>query len=127
MITRRTRRVLSALLTAGALVVVTAGPARAQSDDELVGTQYPSGLSLAETLLIFVGIPALIFGVVAALVFATAGNREPRLREGQGQGWWAEPEYFSAEGAASADAAPAITQGEPAASDDETGGSSARW
>ena len=126
MITRRSRRVLSVAASAGVLVLATAGPARAETPEEQVGTQYPSDLSFAETLGLFVGIPVLLFAVIAALVYATAGNREPRLREGQGQGWWAEPEYFSAnDGAAAVKEAPA--QGELPSGDDASGGSSARW
>jgi hypothetical protein len=129
-ITRSSRRALSIAATAVVLAVtatVTAGSAAAIDEtDSTVGTQQPSGLSLAETLLLFVGVPALIFAVSAALVYATAGKNEPRLREGQG--WWAEPEYFSVTGPADAAELPAgQAPGALTAGDDEGGGSSARW
>ena len=131
MITRTLRRSLPvaaavAVATTAALLL-TAGPAAAAEVEQGVGEQTASGLSLAEILMYFVGIPLLVFAVCAALVFAGAGNREPRLREGQG--WWSQPEYFSGDTAEArvADVPASASAGELTTGDDKTGGSGARW
>ena len=102
-----------------AVLAVSALPASAA---EGLGEDKPSGLSALDTVLIFVGIPVLVFAVVIALVYATSRNTEPRLREGQS--WWTEPDYNTREsigvqqtGAAS-DGAARTTDG---------GGTSATW
>jgi hypothetical protein len=44
------------------------------------------------TLLVFVGIPALVIAVVALLVFASSIARGPRYRPGLS--WWAPPVWI---------------------------------
>jgi hypothetical protein len=128
-ITRTLRRSLSAatavVVTTTAGLLQTAGPAAAADVEQGVGEQTASGLSLAEILMFFVGIPLLVFAGCAALVYASAGNREPRLREGQG--WWSQPEYFSGDTAEARVAATSAPAGELTTGDDKTGGSGARW
>lgn len=76
------------------------------------------GLSVLQTVLIFVGIPALLFVVITLLVVAPSMARGPRYRPGLG--WWAAPVWFN--GPDDADTAVrtaiATTGG---------GGASARW
>ena len=105
-----------------ALAVVGLGALPASAAEGL-GYRQPSGLTPLETVLIFVGVPALIFAIVYALVYATSRNTEPRLREGQS--WWTEPDYNTREsigvqqtGAAASDGAARTTDG---------GGTSATW
>lgn len=82
------------------------------------GQQTGGGLSPLQTLLIYVGIPALLFVVIVLLVSAPSVARGPRYRPGLG--WWAAPVWFN--GPEDADAAvrtaTATTGG---------GGASARW
>jgi hypothetical protein len=100
-----------------ALLLLPAWPALAAShpDD---GSEPGSGLSVLQTLLIFVGIPAAIFALVVVLVSAPSAVRGPRYRPGLG--WWAAPVWFN--GPEDADlavrSATATTGG---------GGASARW
>jgi hypothetical protein len=86
-----------------------------------------------QTLLVFVGIPALIIAVVSLLVFAPSIAKGPRYRPGLS--WWAPPVWVggpsaavdapqleagaagSAAGAGAGAPAPALT----------TGGASASW
>ena len=88
---------------------------RTHPDD---GGESGAGLSVIETLLIFVGIPAALFLAVVILVNASSRARGPRYRPGLG--WWAAPIWFN--GPDDADAAvrtaTATTGG---------GGASARW
>jgi hypothetical protein len=105
------------VLAATALVLVSAGPAAALRDD---GEQSGSGLSVAQTLLIFVGIPLAVIVVVWILVSAPAKARGPRYRPGLG--WWAAPVWFN--GPANADAAVRSAVPTPIK---EGGGASARW
>jgi hypothetical protein len=100
-----------------ALVLLSSTPAFAASNPD-DGGESGSGLSVIETLLIFVGIPAAVFVAVVILVNATSTARGPRYRPGLG--WWAAPIWFN--GPDDADAAvrtaTATTGG---------GGASARW
>ena len=105
--------VLLATLAAG--TPAYAATLAAHSDD---GQQPGGGLSVVQTLLIFVGIPAAIFVAIVLLVSAPGMARGPRYRPGLG--WWAAPVWFN--GPDDADAAvrtaTATTGG---------GGASARW
>lgn len=49
-------------------------------------------MSIVETTLVFVGIPAAVFLVVAALVFGGAAARTPRYRPGGA--WQFEPVWY---------------------------------
>ena len=94
-------------------VAVLAG-ARPYDDGE-VPTE---GISDLAALLIYVGIPALLFLVIALLVMAPSMARGPRYRPGLG--WWAAPVWFN--GPDEADAA--VRRATPTT---EGGGASARW
>jgi hypothetical protein len=90
-----------------------------------------------ETLLIFVGIPALVIAVVWLLVFAPSIAKGPRYRPGLS--WWAPPVWVG--GPSTADPAVARqlttgtgtgtgqpTSGEPGpGTAKSTGGASASW
>lgn len=82
------------------------------------GQEAGSGLSVLQTLLIFVGIPAVLFVAIAVLVSAPATARGPRYRPGLG--WWAAPVWFN--GPADAD-----TALRKASATNGGGGASARW
>jgi hypothetical protein len=49
-------------------------------------------VSIVQTLLVFVGIPALVFGLLAALVLAPGSARTPRYRPGEA--WDYEPVWY---------------------------------
>jgi hypothetical protein len=112
-----------ALLTATtALLVLPATPAAAATvlavarDD---GDDPGPGLSVIQTLGIYVGIPVLLFVVIAVLVAAPAAARGPRYRPGLG--WWAAPVWFNGPD----DAERAVR--DAAGSTGQGGGASARW
>ena len=82
------------------------------------GSQSGPGLSVLQTVLIFVGIPAGLFVLIALLVTAPSIARGPRYRPGLG--WWAAPVWFNGpDDADSAVRSAAATAG--------GGGASARW
>ena len=103
------------LTTLAASAPAYAATYAANTDD---GQQTGSGLSVLQTLLIFVGIPAALFVAIVVLVSAPSMARGPRYRPGLG--WWAAPVWFNgpddADGAVRR--ATATTGG---------GGASARW
>jgi hypothetical protein len=103
-----------------ALLVLPATPAAAAllatPDD---GEDTGPGLSVLQTLGIFVGIPVLLFVVIAVLVSAPSAARGPRYRPGLG--WWAAPVWFNGPD----DAERAVR--ESAGSAGQGGGASARW
>ena len=115
--TARTALRTATVAVTTALVLVSSTPAFAAThpDD---GQESGAGLTVIETLLIFVGIPAALFLTIVILVNASARARGPRYRPGLG--WWAAPIWFN--GPDDADAAvrtaTATTGG---------GGASARW
>ena len=117
MTARTALRTAATVAVATALVSLSSTPAFAAThpDD---GGEPGAGLSVIETLLIFVGIPAAMFIAVVILVNASSRARGPRYRPGLG--WWAAPIWFN--GPDDADVAvrtaTATTGG---------GGASARW
>ena len=76
------------------------------------------GISDLAALLVYVGIPALLFLVIAVLVLAPSMARGPRYRPGLG--WWAAPVWFNGPD----DADSAVRH---ATATTEGGGASARW
>lgn len=110
-----------AATTAVAATVVLAGsPASisvAASGPD-AGSEPGAGFSIVETLFFFVGIPLLLFAVIAVLVTVTSTSRGPRYRPGLG--WWAAPVWFN--GPADPDAAIRQATGTTGG-----GGASARW
>jgi hypothetical protein len=95
--------------------IISALQAAQQLDDGEVAGQ---GLSAIETLLIYLGAPALLFLVIALLVMAPSISRGPRYRPGLG--WWAAPVWFN--GPDDADAV--VRHASPTT---DGGGTSARW
>lgn len=95
--------------------LISALQAAQQLDD---GEVSGKGLTALETLLIYVGIPALLFLVIALLAIAPSMARGPRYRPGLG--WWAAPVWFN--GPDDADAA--VRHATPT---QDGGGTSARW
>ena len=97
------------------LLLATAGPALAVPDD---GSDTGPGLSVLETLLWFVALPAGIFLAIVVLVSAPSMARGPRYRPGLG--WWAAPVWFNGPD----DADTAVRKASATAGG---GGASARW
>ena len=96
--------------------ILSALQAAQQLDDGEVSAE--GGLTALQTLLIYVGAPALLFLVIALLVMAPSMARGPRYRPGLG--WWAAPVWFN--GPDDADAA--VRHATPTT---DGGGTSARW
>lgn len=99
-----------------ALVLLPAVAARASDVDD--GSEAGDGLSVIETLLYFVALPAALFVVIAVLVSAPSMARGPRYRPGLG--WWAAPVWFNGPD----DPDTAVRQ---AVATSAGGGASARW
>ena len=108
---------LAATSAAVLLASLLAGsPAYAANVDD--GQQTGEGLSVLQTLLVFVGIPAALFVAIVLLVSAPSAARGPRYRPGLG--WWAAPVWFNGPD----DADPAVRTATATAGG---GGASARW
>jgi hypothetical protein len=117
----RTALRTAALMATTAFLVLSATPAFATAPSNTFddGDQPGAGLTVLETLLIFVGIPALLFVVIVVLVSAPSAARGPRYRPGLG--WWAAPIWFNGPD----DAERAVR--EAAGTNSHGGGASARW
>ena len=115
---------MTAAALVGVVLVLTSLPASA---DEGLGEPRGSGLSALDTVLLFFGIPALVFAVVIALVYGLSRNNEPRLREGQS--WWTEPDYNTRESIGIQDHSADAPSAEPRPTNGTTdgGGTGARW
>lgn len=108
---------LGAVISAAALSILTATPARALDDGEIPG----KGASAIETLLTFVVAPGALFVLIALLVYAPSMSRGPRYRPSVG--WWAAPIWFNGpEGSENIDAT--VRAATPTL---DGGGASARW
>lgn len=96
----------------------------ARPDD---GEQRGPGLSVLQTLGLYVGIPLPIVLVVMLLTFAPSGARGPRYRPGLT--WWAEPVWIGGpiDEQRAVDTAGELTAGAAAARLEPTGGARARW
>jgi F0F1-type ATP synthase membrane subunit c/vacuolar-type H+-ATPase subunit K len=117
----RGRTALRASVAAAALLgagLAQAAPASAQVLDD--GEQPGQGLSAITTILVFVGIPAALFVLIAVLTLAPSMARGPRYRPGLG--WWAAPVWFN--GPEDADRAVRTAAAHPTT---DGGGASARW
>jgi len=75
-ITRRALAVAAVPLSTPVVLAVAASPAAAQGNE--TATDPGPGLTVAETLGIFVGIPALIIAVIYLLVYGLSSRRGPR-------------------------------------------------
>jgi hypothetical protein len=120
MISRRAgvRRALCAALVVAVAGVAGAAPAAAVYRDD--GDNPGPGFSLLETLGWFAGLPLLVIGVVAALIYGRSSARGPRYRPGLG--WWSAPVWFNGPDEGRSGGATVMT-GSPTAG----GGASARW
>nr|AHE14612.1 hypothetical protein asmbl_4 [uncultured bacterium] len=84
-------------------------------------------LSTAATLLIFIGIPILLFAVIAVLVALPSLLRGPKYRPGAQ--WAAEPVWYGGPGARASEELTAVPATNLASTQpsEEVGGASARW
>ncbi|WP_228555460.1 aa3-type cytochrome oxidase subunit CtaJ [Catenulispora pinisilvae] len=128
----RTRRALRAA-TLGSLAAVPlllASPAFALHRD--AGDDPGPGMSAVATILVYIGIPAAIFCVIALLVLAPSIARGNRYRPHQ-LSWWAAPVWFGGPRDERGDTAERALTGTSlkeltAYSEAQTeGGASARW
>jgi hypothetical protein len=88
--------------------------------------QDPPPMSTLHALLLFVGVPALIVGVITLMVIAPSLARGPRYRPGQE--WDAQPEWIGGSSEiASTSTNQQLTTGHPSDVSSEQGGASARW
>jgi hypothetical protein len=116
-VTARTALRSATVAVTTALVLLSSTPAFAAANPDDGGESGP-GLSVLETLLIFVGIPAALFLAIVVLVSAPSRARGPRYRPGLG--WWAAPVWFNGPD----DADTAVRTASATAGG---GGASARW
>jgi hypothetical protein len=121
-VTVRTASRAAVLTATTTLLVLTATPAFAAATilaDRDDGDDPGGGLSVLQTIGIFVGIPLALFVIIAVLFAAPGLARGPRYRPGVG--WWAAPVWFNGPDEAERavrDTTAATTEG---------GGASARW
>lgn len=132
MFSRTTRLVITVLCPV--VAVATASPAGATPPTTW---PEPEPLSKLDAILIFVGIPAGLFVVIALLVMAPSVAKGPRYRPGLS--WWANPEWFGGpavegesrpaleSGRSERGGATAVTQVALTEADTSEGGASARW
>jgi hypothetical protein len=98
------------------LVGVLASPAFA-AEHRYEGDDPGPGLTAAQTLGIFVGIPVLIIAFIYVVVYASTGSRGPRYRPGVA--WRGDPRWWGGPSEAGAVDAASPTQG--------GGGARAHW
>ncbi len=119
------------------LAAALAGPALA---DSVPNTAYDAGpgLTVSETLGLYVGIPLLVIAIVYALVYALTGRRGPRYPAGGPwtavEQWFGDRPKAEADGAAahpgagdSADPAGPADSADVSARADGEGGARGRW
>lgn len=111
---RRLRRT-SVVLLAGALVVAAGGPAGA---DVPAGWSDPAPVDPVEAVLVFVGIPLLLFAVITVLVLLPGLIKGERFTPG---GHATEDQWFGGPSKGTA-ALPA-----PDTEESKAGGASGRW
>jgi hypothetical protein len=99
------------------MLTALASPVLASGDAE-GGSSPGPGLTIGETVLIFVITPLVIVGVIWLAVVGASWARTPRYRPGMT--WWADPVWVNGP------AAPGDTAA-PAALEQEVGGARARW
>ncbi|ACU76165.1 conserved hypothetical protein [Catenulispora acidiphila DSM 44928] len=89
----RTRRALrtATLGSLAAVPLLLASPAFALHRD--AGDDPGQGMSAVATILVYIGIPAAVFCVIALLVLAPSIARGNRYRPHQ-LSWWASPVWF---------------------------------
>jgi len=128
----RTRRALrtATLGSLAAVPLLLASPAFALHRD--AGDDPGPGMSAVATILVYIGIPAAIFCVIALLVLAPSIARGNRYRPHQ-LSWWAAPIWFGGPRDEHGEAADRALTGTSlkeltAYSEAQTeGGASARW
>jgi hypothetical protein len=104
------------------MVTALSSPVLASGDAE-AGSSPGPGLTIAETVLLFVITPLVIVGVIWLAVVGASWARTPRYRPGMT--WWADPVWVNGP---RADVEIDIEPGhEPAALEQEVGGARARW
>ncbi len=131
----RTTLRVTAVLAPTAITLGGMAPAVA---DRPITWPDPEPMSTLHALLLYVGVPAGLFVLIALLVMAPSVTKGPRYRPGLS--WWATPEWFGGPPARHSDDRPALERGpsSPAGAtaisqvelSDATlteGGASARW
>jgi hypothetical protein len=88
----RAARLGAAVAGAVATLVLTTAPALAVVRDD--GTDPGQSLGWIPALLIFIGIPVLLYVVIGSLVALPGLARQPRYRPNRG-GWNYAPQWFS--------------------------------
>ena len=121
--TTRLRAALAALLALAASVGI-AGPAFATDapTDPPVMDQSPTVMSTGQAVLVFVGIPLLVVGLVWLIVSAPGWTRSGRSSDAEA--WTGDPLVIDAPSGAESASALTSTEG---AVDGASGGTSARW
>lgn len=126
--TARTALRAAVLTATTALLVLPTTPALAATvlAGRGDGVDLAGGLSILQTLGIFVGIPLAMFVGIAVIVAVPAIARGPRYRPGVG--WWAAPVWFNGpENPDEAVRAPGGSGQSGQSVTAEGGGTSARW
>jgi hypothetical protein len=82
----------AAVVLAGVSTIVLLGAPAFAAVREASAEDPGPGLTVPETLGIFVGIPALIIGVIWVLVYSLTGRKAGRYRPGVA--WRAEPQWW---------------------------------
>ena len=120
--TTRTRAALAVLLALGFSSLLV-GPAFAAdgTQDPPVMDQSPAVMSTGQAVLVFLGIPLLVVGLVWLIVSAPGWTRSGRVTDADA--WSGDPLVIDS----SASSASAALPSAESAVDDVTGGTSARW
>ncbi len=115
----RTAQAVSTAAVSAACLLLLAGPAFAQTVGEREGEDRGTGLALAETIALYVLVPALAMAVIGGLAWL------PYLRDGAryrpGRGWDAPPVWF----AGPADPVEALASAQ--VGDEQRGGAHGSW
>lgn len=91
---RSAARLVAPAIPAALTVLLTAGPALADNPiGPADGAQPGPGISAAQTLLLYVLIPAAIFAVISLLAWLSMSTRGARYRPAKG--WAAAPIWFA--------------------------------
>ncbi len=120
----RTALVLAVAPISAVLVTGLASPALAMATPE-PGSDPGPGLTVAQTVLLYVVTPAVIIGAIWVIVLAVSWARTPRYRPGQS--WWAEPVWVNGPARHAELAAPDRSAALLVPATDEEGGARARW
>jgi len=118
---------IAAVTASVPLVAVLSSPVLAATRDD--GDNPGPGLTVPETLLYFVVIPAAIIALVWLAVLGTSWARAPRYRPGLS--WWADPVWINGPSADADGSTRSLTSAaapsDALVADSTGGGARARW